>query len=153
MLSTSLNDKPSIIRARGRRRRTSLILRLIDVIFILLFGFIVISEIERKSQIQLAESQTQTPDIPDKELVVFIGVLPNGQYLVENEEMIVENLDDLTKYIKYKKQVFRAQGIKIRIRVRASWDAAIKYAFPIVSICKRENIPVGMDVIRQGRSG
>ena len=151
MFSPSLYDNPAIVRARRKRRRVGLILRLIDVIFILLFGFIVISEVERKSQIKLAESQTSAPDIPDKELVVFIGVLPTGEYLVENEEMLVENLKELEKYIRLKKLHFQALQTKMRIRIRASRDAAVKYAFPIVRICKEEHIPVGMDVIKKGR--
>ena len=66
---------------KKKKRRTGLVLRLVDVIFILLFGFIIISEVERKSVIKLAKSKTTLPDIPDKEVVVQMNSVPGIEEL------------------------------------------------------------------------
>ena len=54
------------------------ILRLIDIVLILLFGFISISEVSQRSRIRLAES-TETPQSPpDKEEIIVVGISPEG---------------------------------------------------------------------------
>lgn len=151
MFYSSARERPFDPSAKKRKRRLGLILRLVDVIFILLFGFIVISEIENKSVIKLAKSVTSLPDIPDKEIVVFIGVLTDGRYLIENESESVDNLAEMEKYINLKQQFFKGKKIQMRVRIRANYDAAVKHAFPIVSVCKDRGIPVGLDVVKNGR--
>ncbi|MCA9740165.1 MAG: biopolymer transporter ExbD [Deferribacteres bacterium] len=138
---------------KKKKRRTGLVLRLVDVIFILLFGFIIISEVERKSVIKLAKSKTTLPDIPDKEVVVFIGVLANGQYLIEKETQVVDNLLDLEHYLDIQMQFFADQNLQMRVRIRANFDAPVKYTFPVVGACRERGIPVGVDVIKKGRRG
>lgn len=141
-----------MVKAKKRKRLPSgLIVRLIDVVFILLFGFIAISEIDRRSQIKLAKSETEAPNLPDREQVVFIGVLPDGRYLVDDETKVIVEPDMLARYIIDIRDVLAEQNAALRIRVRANHDAAVKYAFPVVSICRELEVPVGVDVIKKGR--
>ena len=55
----------------------SMLLRLIDVVLILLFGFIAISEITFQSKVDLPKSNETPPSYPDKEEIIFIGILPS----------------------------------------------------------------------------
>lgn len=153
MFFTFSKDYSLTTGVKKKKRRLGLILRLVDVIFILLFGFIVISEVERKSVIKLAKSETSLPDVPDKEVVVFIGVLPSGHYLIEKETQVVDNLQDLERFIDAQLQIYASQNLRMRVRIRANFDAPVKYAFPVVGACRERGIPVGVDVIKQGRRG
>ena len=137
------------IQARKRKiPKNSMIIRLVDVVFILLFGFISISEIDRKSQIKLPKSIQVPPSMPDKEQVIFIGVLPDGAYLVDDEMVSITEVSMLEKYIYGLKKQLLSSGIKMKVRVRANYDASVKYAFRVVEICQNGKIPVGLDVIK-----
>ena len=138
-------------RRKKKRVQSGLIIRLIDVVFILLFGFIAISEVDRRSQIKLAISKAVEKNLPDREAVVFVGVLPEGKYLVENESDVLDSLNALIAYFKEKRLQLEAKNIKMRVRIRASRDGAVKYTFPIVNVCNEMQLPVGMDVLKGGK--
>ena len=137
---------------KSKRLRSDLIIRLIDVVLILLFGFIAISEVSKKSKIKLAESHAVPTASPDKESVVYIGILPDHRFLVENETQVIAKPDALARYIVQKRNQFSAQNKRLRIRVRANHDTEVKYAFTVVNICQEMHIPVGLDVIKKNRS-
>lgn len=135
-----------------KRLRSDLIIRLIDVVLILLFGFIAISEVSKKSKIDLAESHAVPTTAPDKEDVVYIGVLPDHRYLVEDETLVIDRADALARYIVNKQRQFQQQDRRLRIRVRANHDTEVKYAFTVVNLCQTMSIPVGLDVVKRKRS-
>ena len=133
----------------NKRRNGSSIIRLIDVVMILLFGFIAISEIDTRSKIQLAKSATVPITRPDREMVIYVGVLPNGEYLVEKESKRIERADVLLTYLQQKRESLQANNIRMKVRIRTNFDAPVKYAFAVVNICQRLNIPVGLDVVHK----
>jgi biopolymer transport protein ExbD len=139
------------MRKRRRRRISGLILRLIDVVLILLFGFIAISEVSRRSKIDLAESLSVPATAPDREIVVYVGVLPDGTYLVDEERSRIRGVDHLTTYISNQRDRLDDQNLRMRVRVRSNHDAAVEHAFALVNICQDMRIPVGLDVIRKNR--
>lgn len=139
--------------ARKRKKRyvSGLIIRLIDVVMILLFGFIAISELSKKTKIKLAKSSTVPATYPDRERVLYIGVLPDGRYLVDNETRLIASAEVLAKYLDVQRQAHVQTSTRLRVRLRASHNTPVKYAFPVVNICKEMSIPVGLDVIRTNR--
>ncbi|MFQ5709394.1 MAG: ExbD/TolR family protein [bacterium] len=125
------------------------LIRLIDVVFILLFGFISISEISQKSQIELPKS-TETPKSnPDREEVVFIGITRAGEYLVENENKMITDSQTLYYYLMNKINGKTPQE-NIRVRIRSNWDTPIKYTMAVTNICDDLNLPKSIDVLRLG---
>jgi biopolymer transport protein ExbD len=134
-----------------KRRRSDLIIRLIDVVLILLFGFIAISEVSKKSKIKLAESRAVPVAAPDRETVVYIGVLPDHRFLVEDETMVIDRAEELSRYIAEKQRQFDRKNVQLRVRVRANHDAEVLYAFTVVNICQDLQIPVGLDVVKKNR--
>jgi len=124
------------------------LIRLIDVVFILLFGFISISEISERSKIKLPESAETPPSNPDKEKVFFLGIEPGGQYLVENETKIIENPEALYFYLKDKADEVKKANGELRVRIRSNWDAPIKLTMAAADICDNLNIAKGIDVRR-----
>jgi len=136
---------------KKRRAASGLIIRLIDVVLILLFGFIAISEISKKSRIDLPESEAVPATAPDREVVVYIGILPDGRYLVEDETAVIDDPAALMRYVLQKQSELNSRNIRMRVRVRANHDSEVRYAFTVVNICQETKIPVGLDVIRKGR--
>jgi len=124
----------------------SMLIRLIDVVFILLFGFISISQVTHKSQIDLPKS-TETPNsYPDPEEIVFIGIIPSGIYLVENETRSIDDLQVLVYYLRNKKNELEQNGARIRVRLRAAWNTPIKHIMTAADVCDNLGIQKGIDV-------
>jgi len=121
-------------------------LRFVDVVLILLFGFISISEVSEQSRIKLPISSETPPSYPDKETVIFIGITQNGLFLVENEQKIITNIQDLKRYILRKKRFYGARGIAIRIRYRANWNTPVRHTIEAAALCDALDIPKGIDV-------
>ncbi|MBN1351369.1 hypothetical protein JXJ21_18270 [candidate division KSB1 bacterium] len=127
-----------------------IILRLIDVVLILLFGFISISEISRQSKIALPKGENIPLSNPDTEAILIIGITQNGDYLVENEGESITGMLQLKNYILFKQQEFVEKNAKIRIRIRSNFNAPVKYAIILANLCDDLNIPKSIDVEHKG---
>ena len=125
-------------------------IRLIDVVFILLFGFISISEISERSKIELPNSSETPPSNPDKEQVLFLGIDQRGRFLVENESRAMSSAQELYVYLKDELAEVHGRGDEMRVRIRSNWDTPIKYTMAAADICDNLGIVKGIDV-RRGR--
>ena len=122
------------------------LIRLIDVVFILLFGFISISEVNQKSKIVLPES-TETPaSSPDREKVLFVGITADGRYLLEDETLAASSPKELFAYLQNKVADTIKLGPDLRVRIRSNWNTPIKYTMAAADICDQLNIQKGIDV-------
>lgn len=126
--------------------KKGIIVRLVDVVLNLLFGFMCISQVQKHSQIQIAESKEFEVSRIDKEEIVFIGITNDGKFLVEDEQMVISNLSELQNYIIMKRNELTALKLKMRIRIRSNWDTPIKYSFWISELCDRVGVAKGLDV-------
>lgn len=122
------------------------LIRLIDVVFILLFGFISISEISQKSKIELPESSETPPSNPDKEEVIFLGIDAGGTYLIESEAVQLAGPSDLLNYLAGKTSAANERGDIFRVRIRSNWDTPVKYTMAAADICDHLGIQKGIDV-------
>lgn len=129
------------------------ILRLIDIVLILLFGFISISEVSHRSQIQLPQS-TETPQSPpDKEAIIIVGISKDGQYLVGNESHALNTLQELQSYLLGEKQKAVQTNRSLRVRVRPNWNTPIEHAMMVAAVCDQLSLPKGLDVRRINNKG
>jgi biopolymer transport protein ExbD len=128
------------------------IIRLIDVVLLLLFGFISISQMNRKSLIALPKSAAVPLAVPDREEVVFVGVMPDGTFLVENETRSIVDPRVLQVYLRQTQAELAAQKTRMRVRIRANWDVPMAHVFRAVSSCETLKLPTGLDVIRASNS-
>jgi biopolymer transport protein ExbD len=127
--------------------QSGLIIRLIDIVLILLFGFISISEISSTSVIQLPQSKQMLYSFPDRESLVIIGITADGKFLVENESEVISDFDDLKYYITTKLQANKDEKIDTRVRIRSNWNTPIKYTLAVANFCDYLNIPKGIEII------
>lgn len=126
-----------------------IIVRLIDVVLILLFGFISISEISRKSKIELPKStQTQASKL-DMESILIIGITADGNYLVDNETRKLADFEDLKEYIRENNRKAIDNNAKTRVRIRSNWNTPIRYTVMLARFCDELGIVKGIDVIRR----
>ena len=130
--------------------RGSLIIRLIDIVLILLFGFLAISEIEKKSPIKLPQSNVKVKSQVDKEELLVVGLRKGKdnklEIIIEGKNIPVPDFATLEEIIYSEKKKYKEMGREMRVRVRSNWDLPIKYTMRIADFCQQENIPAGMDV-------
>ncbi len=126
---------------------SGIVIRLIDVVLILLFGFISISEISSKSLVELPKSKQMHYSLPDEEDLLIIGITPSGKFLVEDESEVITDFKALQFYIVTKYEENRKNNIETRVRIRSNWNTPIKYTLALANVCDVLHIPKGMDVI------
>jgi len=127
--------------------QSGLIIRLIDIVLILLFGFISISEISSTSMVDLPKSKQMLYSFPDRENILIIGITAEGNFLVENESEIISDFNLLKYYITTKHEDNIKNHIETRIRIRSNWNTPIKYTLAVANFCDYLKIPKGVDVI------
>jgi biopolymer transport protein ExbD len=124
-----------------------IVIRLIDVVLILLFGFISISEISSKSLVELPKSKQMVYALPDQEELLIVGITPEGEFLVEDESEIISDFNSLKFYIVTKHEENLKNNVQTRVRIRSNWNTPIKYTLALANFCDMLKIPKGMDVI------
>jgi len=119
------------------------LLRFVDVVLILLFGFIVISDIDEDSQIILPSSSETEQSDPELHDVIYIGITPEGEYFEERENVLFESTDDLRNYIQSHKNRF---GDDAKVRIRANYNTEARYTIEAATICDELGVKKSIDV-------
>ena len=123
--------------------RTGFIVRLVDVVLILLFGFISISN-ARDSALDLVESDEMSPSHVDNYEVIFMGVLDDGRYLLEKRGSVLGDITEVRTYLLQEKRLHASMPLKVRIR--ASKKAPVQQVFALTALCKEINIENTLEV-------
>lgn len=124
-------------------RASGFILRFVDVVLILLFGFISISNLQ-DTEVSLPESSETAPVAMDTEEVVFIGVLPDGKYLIENETILVSSIEDIRQHLISARRDFG--DVPLKVRIRSSKDSAARDAFAVAALCDELGLAKALEV-------
>jgi biopolymer transport protein ExbD len=124
-----------------------IVTRLIDIVLILLFGFISISEIDRKSPVRLSETKELPVISVDKEQILVVGVIAPNNYMIEKEDGVYfNNLESLFRYLDVQKADFEHRKKEMKVRVRSNWYLPVKYALDIALYCEHIGVERGLDV-------
>lgn len=123
-----------------------IIIRLIDIVLILLFGFLIVSEVNRKSPVKLPHSDVKVKREIDDEELLIIGIRADKSLYLEGEDRVLPNLTVLYNLILVRNESFAAINRKFRVRIRSEWNLPIKYTMQIANFCRKNEIPVGMDI-------
>ena len=132
-----------------------IIIRLIDIVLILLFGFLIVSEVNRKSPVKLPHSDVKVKREIDDEELLIIGIRADKSLYLEGEDRVIPSLTELYNLIIVRNHSFAALNRKFRVRIRSEWNLPIKYTMQIANFCRKNEIPVGMDIhnVSYKRSG
>jgi biopolymer transport protein ExbD len=132
-------------------RKRGTILRLIDVVFILLFGFLSISEINRRGIFQLPKkSEVETEESVPISIVVEIS--KNGDFICGNEKLVLDNdepgerIELLRGYIQEEYNE-RADKEGVFVEIRSDREAAIQHAVDVKDVCDNLGIVSSIGVV------
>ena len=125
-------------------RNGRFLVRFVDVVLILLFGFISISQVQKRSVVTPPKSSETQKSPADEVTNVFISVTEQGAFLVENETRSLTQVSELSAYINEVKGLYGEQGVKVRIR--SDDTAPIQYAMLVAQLCDDAGIPKALDV-------
>ena len=123
-----------------------IIIRLIDIVLNLLFGFMCISTLERKSPVKLPQSDAPVQSQIQKEELLIISIDQEGQFLIESEQRIIPNFEALKNLILIRNDSYHKLDRTMKVRIRSFWNLPMRYTMRIANFCRSNNIPVGMDV-------
>ena len=123
-----------------------MIVRMIDIVMILLFGFICTAELSSQSRIELPTTVELPPSNPDPEVVVFVGVTPEGNYLLGDEHRATPDLGLLETFLTIKKNELALTRYKMRVRLRANYNTPIRFVMQAADICDRIEVLKTVDV-------
>ena len=130
--------------------KSGFVVRFVDVVLILLFGFISISSV-RATEIDLAES-TETPAPPlEADEVLFVGIRPDGTYLVDEERIELRGAVALLDFVDGELQ--RIGDRPVKVRIRASRDTPMRYLVDAARVCDQLGVPKALEVQMAGGSG
>lgn len=123
------------------------VVRFVDVVLILLFGFISISSV-RATEIDLADS-TETPESPAEiDEVVFVGIRSDGTYLVDEERAELQGAPSLLRWLDA--ELARVGDRPVRVRIRASHDAPMRYLVDAARVCDELGVVKALEVQMAG---
>lgn len=129
-------------------KKGGFLIRFVDVVLILLFGFIVISDIDEDSQIILPESTETELSDPELSDVIYIGITSDGSYFDERQNIEFSSLNSLRNYIQQHKNRF---GEDAKVRIRANFDSKASHTIEVASICDEVGVKKSIDVRLAGR--
>lgn len=124
-------------------RRGRFLLRFVDVVLILLFGFIVISDLDEESVIVLPSSTETEMPVPGPDVVLYIGITSGGQFIDERQEILLRDEQQLRTYIQNHQNRF---GDRAKVRIRANYDTLARYTIQVAEICDDLGISKAIDV-------
>ena len=118
-------------------------IRLIDIVLILLFGFISISHIDRAIEMRLPHAEYLPLVPPDFEDWTVVGALQNGGFVCGVDKIELAGLEELRAYL------VQAQAeLRGRVRLRVDLDLPGAYIARVLELCGELEIPVALEVIR-----
>jgi biopolymer transport protein ExbD len=119
------------------------LLRFVDIVLILLFGFICISSI-KPSSVQPPESTEAPYKNIDPSQIVFVSIQNDGAFLVDDERRTLRTPAQLRAFLRQKRDALGRTEMKARLR--SSRTAPIYYLMQAAKICKQLGIPKSIEV-------
>ena len=127
--------------------KSGFVVRFVDVVLILLFGFISISSV-RATEIDLADSPETPAPTPETEEIVFVGIRSDGTYLVDEERQQLRGPRDLLVFVA--NELDRLGERPVKVRIRASHDTPMRYLVDAARVCDELGVPKALEVRMAG---
>ena len=131
-------------------KKKGFIVRFVDVVLILLFGFISISSI-RATEIDLPDRTETTPPLPAADEQVFIAIRADGTYLVQDETLLIRGAESLYRFLS--KELSGTGTTPIKVRIRASHNTPMKYLVEAARVCDALDLPRSFEVLLRSAQG
>lgn len=127
-------------------KNSSFLIRFIDIGLILLFGFIIISDITVRSQIELPGSDPGEPPENRQPLVITIEVESATNFRVSEVESeiligVFDSIDDLEDGLYQYRNNVRSRGISPLALLELSTEAQMQTFINVLDLCDKLGIP------------
>lgn len=132
---------------------SGLIIRLIDLVFILLFGFIAISQIGALPEVQPPKSTEAASYEAGAKRVIVVGVRKDGTYPIDDGIVVLPDSARLQRFLAEQAALSARSGEALGVRIRASFDTPVHYSLIVARICGALDLPKGLDVVRVAKQG
>jgi biopolymer transport protein ExbD len=119
------------------------LLRFVDIVLILLFGFICISSVKPSSVTPPKSSEAPYKQV-DPDEIVYVSIRDDGTFLVDQDRRTLASPQALRRYLSQKADAVGADAVKARLR--SSRSAPIFYLMQAARICKQLGIQKSMEV-------
>lgn len=136
------------MRKRKRLSNGSLMIRMIDVVFILLFGFVAVSQISQAEEFKPPKSEEADESAPEGPEITIIGVHGNSTYTLEGGSITVRDMGALQRYLQQASVKARQNGADFKIRIRSNFDTPIDECLRVAKLCRDLGYAKGIDVVR-----
>lgn len=132
----------------------SMLMRLIDVVLIILFGFIGISDIQNKTQLKLPGQTTQEPQPQEVAENVFVQVIihradrEQGEFEIVFEAEPVVNAADLSALRGELRRIDRRiaeAGRKMIVVIDPEEEVTMQRTVDVFDVCEQENFIKSID--------
>ena len=124
-------------------KKGSYLLRFVDVVLILLFGFIAISDISEESVIELPKSSEMSQMRANTDIILFLSITPDGSVIDEERKIFLRSDKDIESYVKQHQQKF---GASAKVRIRANFDTKAEIVTKVATICDQLGIKKSIEV-------
>ena len=126
--------------------RGGMIIRLIDVVMNLLFGFICSSQLSVQTKINLPTTVELATLHTEPEIAEFIGILKDGTILLNQEHSATRDLEQVGRYLEIKQAELAKNRYTMRVRIRANFDTPIRHVMRVADLCDRLRILKSVEV-------
>ncbi len=116
-----------------------LIIRLIDVVLILLLGFIGISDFTVKTQVKLPQGATESNTPVENKIVVFVRILKNQTYEIDEGKQKAVNVAELKDVEAKLIELQNEHGNLVAI-IEPDLDTMIQLTIDLIDLCEKNNI-------------
>ena len=130
-----------------------MLIRLIDIVLIVLFGFIAIAKLDNQRKIELPKSKEAPPMIPDTLDVVHLTITQTGELFIDLDQEPSE-YSEVEEYLFLRKQD-KMKNIEdtlytLKVTIRAEGMAPFKFVRETAEMCDRLEIPrsIMVEIVR-----
>ena len=132
----------------------NIMVRLIDLVFILLFGFIAISQFSTAKEVQPPKSSESTAYVDnDSMTVIVVCVLADGSFPINDGSVVMPDSTSLHHFLEDETQKATRDEKMLGVRIRARFDSPLHRSMAVAQICKSLGVSKGLDVMRVESDG
>lgn len=131
-------------------KKSSFLIRFIDIGLILLFGFVIISDITIRSQIELPGHGNST-DEESQNVLLFVEIQEANMFQVSEVEAEimyeeVEGLQELEELLLFIQQEKQAEGNGVTAIIHPLEEATMQQLVDVLDICDRIELPKNINI-------
>jgi len=124
--------------------RSKFIVRFVDIVLILLFGFIAVSRVQESSKIELPTSENVPKATLNVGYFISVAITREGLYLVDQESTVLRTVDALRSYLR--KETSKIEKKLVQVNLRSQFNAPIRFAMSAAQICDELGLTKLLDV-------